>query len=180
MYLKYRRRCEVGMVLSRRRSGESFRQMVSCRLGIVTLTKGTCHGEQSSNRASKHTSLQTRPKRHFHTQVYQVGSGLSPKSFQDPTSRRLYATGSCSVCVLTSLQKRSKPYFLPVAREPKTSKMPLVTARLVSVLTTLPLATSAASSPRRSAVMLLRPAEAGVLPFAISERGVEPCWPPSR
>jgi hypothetical protein len=116
---------------------------------------------------------------HQGIQVYQVGSGLSPNNFQLPTSLRLYATGSCRVCVLTSRQKRSNPYFFPVALEPRTSNTPPVTSSPTSVLTTFPLATRAASSPRRAAVTVLLVAEAGVLPFIISSRKVEPCCPPS-
>lgn len=64
-----------------------------------------------------------------------------------------------------SRQYRSKPYFLPVARAPSISKIPLVTARPVSVVTTLTCATVAATSPRRWAVMTARRDECAWFPF---------------
>lgn len=85
-------------------------------------------------------------------QVYQVNSGYSPNKKYLPNSRFLYATGSCKVCVLKSLQKRSSPTFADVALEPVTSNTPDVTRSPVSVVTTLRLATHSANSPRCSAV----------------------------
>jgi len=89
-------------------------------------------------------------------QVYQVASGISSNSSNLPNSRFLYATGSCNVCVLTSLQNRSKPTLALVAFAPVTSNTPEVTRRLVSVVTTLTLATHSASSPRSRAVSFPR------------------------
>ena len=99
-------------------------------------------------------------------QVYHVGSGTCWKISLDhgdwiayensltlssntysPTSLFLYATGSCSVCVLTSLQNLSSPTFLPVALLPVTSNTPAVTLNAVSVVTIFVLATHSATSP---------------------------------
>lgn len=85
-------------------------------------------------------------------QVYQVGSGTSSKSWNLPSSRFLYATGSCRVCVRTSLQNRSRLTEVAVALDPVTSKTPAVTRKAVSVVTTLVLATHSANSPRWRAV----------------------------
>lgn len=85
--------------------------------------------------------------------VYHVGSGTSPVNANRPSSASLYATGSCKECVRISLQNRSRPTFLPVARAPVVSKTPDVTRRPVSVATIFTLATHSATSPRCRAVM---------------------------
>jgi hypothetical protein len=85
-------------------------------------------------------------------QVYHVGSGTSPSNWKRPSSRFLYATGSCRVCVRISRQNLSAPNLDLVEVAPVASKIPEVTRRPVSVVTTLTLATSSASSPRARAV----------------------------
>jgi hypothetical protein len=85
-------------------------------------------------------------------QVYHVGSGTSSSNWNRPSSRFLYATGSCRVCVQISLQNLSAPNLDLVDVAPVTSKIPEVTRKPVSVVTTLTLATSSANSPRALAV----------------------------
>lgn len=94
-----------------------------------------------------------------HLYVYHVGVGYSCRSTYRPSSRFLYATGSCRVCVRISRQNRSRPTFSAVARDPVTSKMPDVTRSPTSVVTTLTLATHSATSPRSSAVSPARLSE---------------------
>lgn len=88
---------------------------------------------------------------HHCTYVYHDGVGYSFSSTYLPNSRFLYATGSCNVCVLISLQNRSNPTFNAVALAPVTSNTPDVTRSPTSVVTTLTLATHSATSPRSSA-----------------------------